>query len=924
MLVDDIRFSPDGPGWNAEGEELLPPADPFQTQWERVDDIVRRWNAERQRLEAESQRVDTWRAELDRLIADWAAPDGQAQAHERLASQSLPWQQPPQTPPALQDCSGVDVDTFQKLVASGQRAPRLLIEMRPGMKLWQTRLYAAPKQEPPEAVELDGETIVRHHVHFTEADVPQTVFTELPLPEAVDVDGQRVLMRMRMTGATLNEQRPLLLRLYTKAAEGGESWGDLTPVPFPDSHWTEVVFDCANPMRGTRYTPGDTLRLAVRMENQPGVAAAFTLEFADIRVAPPDPLVRARRILLQSVQSKVEAARAVLYSKRNQVALREDALLEMPGLRAAYLASFETPLPREAATSSPPSPVLDGMTLPEGSLRPSAVRTCTMLVDNRPALFVHAPDEPADSELAVEMRDRAGTLQAAGRGLAAGITLIPAHAPAWAPGEPHVYSVRCVVRHGDRVTSSSERSVGMRTADVRSGGPDAVLRHAIQRRQLDWTYRLNGRCWFPRVSAYHWPDAEDTVVEGVRMFGDLWMDGVRQYGFSFRQQEWDRFSRYGLGMFTSLAPSYRSLRGWEDVGPWRDNYDRRCRLTISASDSPHQLVAQAGNEAELTCWGASLSTAFPDALYQPLDMAANQLRRVVQPTAPAMYVRAGTFRQVPPLPHEQVSGVNQYTGRYGGRVEDIDRNLAELARQALWADRPLMITEWMGPKYSWASTGVGGVTRRGAAYYLERYWRAMIDTPGIVGSSEFTLNWVIAPFEDLTNQSREQAWKNRPPHSPFGGGRTADHIPHVGPGDAVRSEPTFRAMQAFHGPLYIMVEPAGAHSDRRRGGRGNCRSLAPIPKRYYHRGRSQFDGGNRARTAAAACGEGRIFAGGLGRAGLPYTDPPCQTRLPAHVAARRVPRGRSAGNRSPGAGGPCLGRAEPARRRDDSGCGTDR
>jgi hypothetical protein len=178
------------------------------------------------------------------------------------------------------------------------------------------------------------------------------------------------------------------------------------------------------------------------------------------------------------------------------------------------------------------------------------------------------------------------------------------------------------------------------------------------------------------------------------------------------------------------------------------------------------------------------------------------------PDSPIMYVRAGSFRQVPPLPHEEMCGINQYTGRYSGRIDEIDRNLAELAMEALFCDRPLLITEWNGPKYSWASSGIGGVTRRGAAYYLERYWRAMINTPGIAGSSEFTLNWVIAPFEDLTTQTREEAWKDRPEHHQFGGGYTADHVPSVGPDKAVRG-PCFRSMRAFHGPLYLMASTPG-------------------------------------------------------------------------------------------------------------------
>ena len=83
-----------------------------------------------------------------------------------------------------------------------------------------------------------------------------------------------------------------------------------------------------------------------------------------------------------------------------------------------------------------------------------------------------------------------------------------------------------------------------------------------------------------------------------------------------------------------------------------------------------------------------------------------------------------------------------------------------------------------------------------------------MDTPGIVGSAEFTLNWVIAPFEDLTNQSREEAFKNRLKHSSFGGGHTSDHVPLLN-ADIVVPDDCYRSMQAFHSPLYVMCRKPG-------------------------------------------------------------------------------------------------------------------
>jgi hypothetical protein len=810
LLIDQIRFLPDGPGWSAEGNELRPPPDPLIQQWQRVNDLVRRWDAEHQRLQRQSQQTDLWLQELNRLIADGATTAGQRRALERLAHQAMPWQSPPEPPQALTETPVISLDAYRDLVQVRQTPPVSLIELSADTKLSQSLLYAAPQQSSPTFVTIDGVHAVRHEIQFSDADAQQVVFTVLPFPDLVDLEGQRIRIRMRCTAGSLNAERPLVLRLYTESSERGESWADVAPDVMPGDPWTEVLFDVAHPVRSVRFFPARTRATGIRVENTPGTGESFTLELADLRIAPPDAVSQARRDLLFEAEARVGAARNELYALRDRVAQLEDRLRETPDVRRAYLTSFESPLPwsGEPVALSRPSPI-DAIALPEASMRPARVRTQTVLVGGRPALWIEGRDLPAGSRILADMHDRAGRLLAAGSGPASGWSLTPEHALPWEPGQPHTYTVRCLVRSGSQIYSYSQRRVGLRTAGVRVGGPDALLRHATQRGQPDWSYQINGRSWFPRVAAYHWPDTEQTMAEGVRMFGDLWLDGVRRYGFALQPAEWDSFSEHGLGMFSSLAPTYRSLQGWDDVQPWVENYQQDCVRAIPVSDSPHQLMAQSGNEAELTIWGADLNSAFPDARYQPLDLAAERLAQVVRPNAPVMYVRASSFRQVPPLPHEQVSGVNQYTGRYSGRMEDIDRNLAELSRQALWADRPVMITEWMGPKYSWASTGVGGVTRRGAAHYLQRYWRAMIDTPGIIGSAEFTLNWVIGPFEDLTNQTREQAWKDRPPHSQFGGGRTADHIPQVGPGQAVRSEPTFRAMQAFHGPLFLMVNRPG-------------------------------------------------------------------------------------------------------------------
>lgn len=809
LQVDEVRFLPGGPAWTAEGDELRTPRDPVVLEHERLQDLLGRWQAEVERLTVESARTRRWGSELTDLIAAWREPARREAGRSQFGSRRWAWQEP------VPLCAGpaaqavLSLEDYRRQVRSLDAPPTPLLDLSQSLKLSVSRLYDAPEQEEPQVALIEGTPGVRHRLRFTAEATRQTVFTGIALPAPADLENRRVVIRLRCSPARLNETYPFLLRLYTEAG-GAESWADLRPVPMPGSAWQDIAFDVANPARQARANPAATLSLALRFENVPGTAADFTLELTDVRLAPAEPAAIVRRAALQAIEEPLATARNRLATERDRVAALEERLREHADLRGLYLASFEqrepAPQPARDDGGAAPADPLAGLALPVRPVSPQRFLAATVIEAGRPVVRVRASGVAAGAELRAALVGPDGRLVAAARGQTGELRLQPAAAGRWAPGLPFLYRLRLAALVDERVVAWDERTVGLRTCSVAPGGPTPLLRHVRQRRQPDWTFLLNGECWFPRLTVYHWPDPEHSESQGVRLLGDLWLDGTRSYGFGVGSATWERCDRLGLAMLTGVAPGYRSLESWDDMATWREEYARACRGSRSSADRPLQIVAQVGNEVELTSWGADLGTAFPDALYHPLDDAADRLRREWDPGVPIMYVRAGTFREVPPLPHEQICGVNQYTGRYSGRSDEVERDLAELARYALWADRPLMITEWMGPKYSWATGGVGGVSQRGAAWYLERYWRAMIGTPGIVGSAEFTLNWVIGPFEDLTNQTREAAWRTRPAHAAFGGGHTADHIPIVGPADADRAGPCFRAMQAFQSPLYVMAE----------------------------------------------------------------------------------------------------------------------
>jgi len=812
LLIDEIRFLPGGPAWTAEGNELRRPRDRVTLDYERLQDLLGRWQAETDRLSAETERTGRWAADLEELTAAWQDGTRHQAVLHRLAERRWAWQEPVPVCGASAGPAPLTVEQYRAQLRSLDAPPVPLLDLSQPLRLSAVRLCDAPAQEAPAIVPVDGKPVLRHRLQFSAEPTRQTVFTSVTLPAAANLEEGRVLARMRCSSARLNDGMPPLLRLYTDAG-GAESWADLRPVPMPGSDWQEVSFDVSNPARQSRPNPAVTLSLAVRFENQPGIAADFTVEMTDLRLAPPEPAAALRRRLLRTAEERLTAARNALATERDRVAALADRLRDLPDLRRLYLASFEQRPPAQPP-GEPPRAVADpfaGLTVPPRPVSPQRFLASTRLEQGQPTVRVRATGLPPGTELCAALIAPDSRLLAAERTQADALALRPpAGVARWAPAFPALYRLRLAAVADGRIVACDERSTGLRTGSVIPGGPTALLRHVRQRRQPDWAFLLNGECWFPRMAVYLWPDPEHSEQDGVRLLADLWLDGTRSYGFGVGGATWERYDRHGLTMLSGLAPGYRALESWDDVALWSEEYARACRVVRSAADRPLQIVAQVGNEVELSVWGADLAAAFPDALYHPLEVAAGLLRREWDPAVPVMYVRAGTFREVPPLPHEQICGVNQYTGRYSGRSDEIERDLAELARYALWADRPLMITEWMGPQYSWATGGIGGVSPRGAAWYLERYWRAMTGTPGIVGSSEFTLNWVIAPFEDLTNQTREEAWKNRPPHDPFGGGYTADHVPRVGPGQADRQGPCFRSMQAFQSPLYTMANsPAG-------------------------------------------------------------------------------------------------------------------
>ncbi|MBP5673983.1 MAG: hypothetical protein J6X49_16470 [Victivallales bacterium] len=822
FLVDDVRFLPNGPIYTHDKSEWKVKKDAVTIEYERLADLWNRLNVELNRLNANKLQVQRWITVLSEIKKVWA--EDKAKAMELLDATDRPW---------LESITAASVKnmpstvTFpmkeefqQELSKLGDNKPSLITDFPSDIPLGNRILYSAVQQDAPQKLTEDGVTFVRQHVVFTDSQDDQTVFLRITIPataynndNCLNLENLVVKAKIRCNAKGLNEKLPLMLRLVSKHPENLESFIDIDAVPAPTAEWQELSFTVSKPHRTARPLPQNVIAFDFRMQNIAGQADDFNLDVQPIYYTQRPTLERLSETYLAKRKELLLKARMALLKERTRLLAIEESLRATPELRNTYLASFTQPV--EPLPRRQNFPKVKALTKPEVSLNPHVFKTNTAIVKNKFLLMLTLDsDVKADRFHAYLLSNNpsrpifAYSIPKEPNKLAK--MDISLSIPLWSPFIPNTFPLLLFAFDGKQIVASDSRDIGFRTTQILQNGTNTLLRHVGNRNRPDWFYAYNGQPSFFRTAIYSQVEnsLEQCPTETVRLLQNLWVEGQRNYGMPKNALHWQNSEQYGIARLSSFAPSYKSLRDFSDIDSLLRKYSFDLEQIIPLSSRANSFVHQVGNEVELDSWGASINAAFPGTAFQPLDVIAQQLIDNHCDTAPIMYVRAGSFNKVEPLPHEDISGINQYTGRYSGRMDEAVRDLSELAAEATLANRPIAITEWNGPKYSWATGGIGGITTRGAAYYLEKYWRAMIDTPGIVGSAEFTLNWVIAPFEDLTNQSREEAFKNRLKHSSFGGGHTSDHVPLLN-ADVVVPDDCFRSMQAFHSPLYVMAKKPG-------------------------------------------------------------------------------------------------------------------
>ena len=812
LLVDEICFLPQGPNFLHEGSEVvMVSTDPVQMSFERLNDLRTRWSVEASKLTQAAEQEKRVLAALGKVCA--LAQNKQLRDAVRSIEESASvWRGSPAVANADQlRWPRLSFAEYTAKLARFQTVTSMpFVVFDPANKgVLQTGImYQSRKQARAELVQQEGAFHVHQRVVFTREDTKQVVNISYPVTReaarGINVRDRMIHVPMRCTAKGLNEKMPLVLRLYSQASDGSESWAQFAPEVMPTGSWTMCTFDLSKPQQNVRFDPSQVVSIALRVENIPGQADDFSIEMGTLSLGWAPAHARLIAEEMACIEATILSERLALLELRQQRLTGELTVRADPTLYAAYGAHFQVYHKPGKAKSS--ATVIPASVTNE--LNRAAVRYRVLWKGANAYLRVEYAAGTA-THLAVELRDAQGQCVVSEHQQGASLEL-PLDAIAfWQPGVPNVYELVICVTRNETILASIKCPFGVRTSECVFGAPNTSLRHTVKPGALDWAWLWNRRSDFGHYACYNWDDPVRSIAQMQRLFGDLWVDGARYYGFSLNPQSIRFHETSGIAQLAGVAGNYAQLRDWSDLPQLLSAYTNKVNRMGSWSEHAAVGILQVGNEVELNMWGADLNTAFPCAPYQPIDCVAQQLQAQKVSTAPVMYVRPGNFNTIPPLPHEDVCGVNQYTGRYHGRMEEIERDLAELGAHALLANRPWMITEWNGPKYSWATGGIGGVTPRGAAYYLERYWRGLLNSPGVVGSSEFTLNWIIAPFEDLTTQSREEAYRSRPKHHRFGGGYTADHVPLVSPEHAVTNDACYRITRAFHGPLYTLINRPG-------------------------------------------------------------------------------------------------------------------
>lgn len=547
------------------------------------------------------------------------------------------------------------------------------------------------------------------------------------------------------------------------------------------------------------------------------------------------PAVRRREFLVRDPRPR-ETLEATVPRDEAGIVAQVGELRELPTLRDACLRELEAILALKRRLDERPDLRRFYLCAQLAARRaePGEGAAPTLPIDE-PALFGEEPEEPTGelAELVVRARrdEQTGTgvvtitgaahgelivavFDAAGRPVTGRRATVAEDAPVtlevprplpWFPDYRYLYRLAVLLRRDGRIVDRRDEPVAFRTIRLVETDVSPTLRHAWEWSPTDYSYLINGQPYFPHSTVCGLSGATG-LEEAVALFRELWLDAQRTYG-DWLPRLAGRWGDSGLLFDASIAPDYDAIRSYVSATAGLEDYREHLREQRGLASHPALLSLQVGNEAELAVWGANLPQSYGDDLWHVFNEVTKAVREELAPEVPIAYVRAAHFGSVLPAPRNDYAGVNQYTGRYWGRRCTITSDLGALALAATSEHQPINITEWNGPKYSWATAGVSGVDEDGAAQYVYDYYRTMLRTPTVIQSTEFVLNWIVTPLEDLTTvplaaglAERERWQWSLQQGTPW--------YPHIWPG-LLTDTPARRAMRGFQSPWHVLIEAPG-------------------------------------------------------------------------------------------------------------------
>lgn len=830
LLIDDVALEPGGPRWTFEESEQVRPMSASDALRERFVFLDTTHRAEMDHARAYAEWHVARLADLGELLRGVEEADSLEGIERRYGEKARRREFAFQRPAPVFRAPG-KVDAAQRarsLALLSKRAQTYRTQPKRfdagdegGLECWRmSKLYAAEAQADPSPAPGEGSgKAVCQKVRFVEKG-RQTVFLHYDLPEVTSTEDRydTIRFRARIGSKAFNADEALRLRLFSEG--GANAWTDavvLRPDDVKVGAWQtwEVALQAFD--RRSSFDSARLRGLAFRIENAPGQAAEFDfcVDWIELACAMPE------RLALAAIRrdQQAELAKVHMHTLATVDQAYELTQRFSPALRRFWLRA-DMWRPGHAAAAAPVAKVARGLSgnpppEPKGFLRVvsdgAVVQEQTAGVGRLSVEVDYAgPGQAMRFEVALFDHAGACVYAAPTRATDDGKARVSTRLEGvyyWWPGCPYLYTLRVGAYGEDGLLDVLEKPLGFCSVVYRESDVSGAMRHARVEPRRDWSAWINGQAWFVQGTRAHLGGTDDPM-DGVRLFGDLWVEFQRNYGFTFANSHSPVFLREGIMETASLRAPYQSIANYADEAPLIESYAKRLGMIRDRAARANVLHYAVGNEVELTAWGADLAATYGDDVWQPLEMGARTIREVLGSSRPLSYVRAGQFGRVPDLPSDDMAGVNHYPGRYFGRVEQMAGDLANLSMNTYLRGWPLFIGEWNGPKYSWASSGIGGCTERGSAFYIAKYWDAMMRTPGVAMSSEFVLNWVATAIEDLTTVPIEEGLARRGKYNQFGGGKTAGHVPWIFP-DRLHEGHTFDYMRGFHSPVYYLVETPG-------------------------------------------------------------------------------------------------------------------